>query len=221
MSQTSGKIRFQLLSLDRQQKNIQLQRIEILKELSDSEKNKKKLQIMKEIYKLVLTCQYNDEIDFKNFGQNILNKLSQDEYEFFNAHKHDNFYSHRKLLRFFEDNEEQVALKKHRYINIHYFNKNKLSTLHQIFSYITFAKIQQHKDILLNELKSLRIKEQLRYTLFEKEGFNQIIDFNERECLLMLKSYSNLKDKDLIKMTGISRSSWYRYKDKFFKLGLL
>ena len=41
MSQTSGKIRFQLLSLDRQQKNIQLQRIEILKELSDSEKNKK------------------------------------------------------------------------------------------------------------------------------------------------------------------------------------
>jgi hypothetical protein len=122
---------------------------------------------------------------------------------------------------YFDDNEIQVALKKSGYINLTYFNKYRLTTIHQIFYYIAEAKIQHQKDILLNELKSLRIKEQLRYTLFEQEGFNQIVDYNERECLLMLKSYPNLKNKDLLEKTTIPRSNWYRYKSKFLGLKLL
>ena len=91
----------------------------------------------------------------------------------------------------------------------------------QLIKFVAGAKVQHYRDSLINELKALREKEALRYTLFERDGFKQITDFNERECLLELKSYPELTDKVLMEKLNVPRSNWYRYKKKFQKLELL
>jgi hypothetical protein len=76
MTQDVQNIRFQLLNLDRQQKSIQLQRRELLKKLSDPQKNKDKFKIIKFLYQLVLETPVNDELDIQDFIKKILNKVN-------------------------------------------------------------------------------------------------------------------------------------------------
>lgn len=219
--QNLKEIRYQLLVLEREYKINQSKKRALLRELADPEKNKRLFNIAQKVYELVLESQANEELDLRKFSKNILSQLNNDDYAFFMKHKHDKFYGSQKLFSKFQQNINQITLRKLRYINIHSFKNIRISTVSQVFYYIAQAKIQLHKDILISELKSLKIKEQLRYTLFEQERFNQIVDFNERECLLMLRSNPNSTNKDLIEISRIPRSNWYRYKHKFDELGLL
>ena len=193
----------------------------LLRQLADPEKIRLLTKLAKKIYALVLESQMSDELDHRAFMKSILRQLSEDDFAFFLKHKHDNFYKHKDVLRSVAEHEHQKALLKSGYLKKCQFSHNKLSTLNQLFVYITQAKIHLHKDLLIKELTSLKTAEELRHTLFEQEGFNKIVDFNERECLIMLKSYPNLKNKDLIEMTKIPRSNWYKYKKRFDELGLL
>lgn len=221
MTQTIENPRASLSGIERQMKFLKSEKRNILRNFSDPEKNNELFKIVKKIYMLVLETKNTDELNLRAFMQNILSHLNEDELKFYIAHKHDDFYRHKKLLAFFKNDENQKSLKKLRYINIHYFNINTLSTPHQIFYYTAQAKIYQHRDIQLEELKSLKLKEELRNTLFDKERFNQITDYNERECLLVLLSHPQLKNKELIQKSKIPRSNWYRYKSKFHELKIL
>lgn len=221
MTQTLKEIKYQLRKLDTEYKTYLEKKRFLLRQLADPEKIRRLTKLAKNIYVLVLESQMSDELDHRTFMKNILNQLSEEDYIFFLKHKHDNFYKHKDVLRSVAENEHQKALLKSGYLKKCQFNQNKLSTLHQLFVYITQARINQHRDLLINKLKSLKIAAELRHTLFEQEGFNKIVDYNERECLIMLKSYPNLKNKDLIGMTGMPASNWYKYKKKFAELELL
>jgi len=74
---------------------------------------------------------------------------------------------------------------------------------------------------LIKELKALRAKEALRYSLFDEEGFNKIKDLNQRELLLELKSNSELTQKAVkakLNIPTTTANNWIRY---FKNLGLL
>ena len=219
MSENIKHIQHQLGVLHLKSKQITRNKWSLLNELADPEKNKKLYEIAQILYKSILDTEVNDDLDQKTFTQDVLNTLKEEDLDFFTEHKHDNFYKSTELFKLYQEHEIQKCLNKSGYIGIRIIKK--ANTLNQVLNYLIDAKIRHHKDNLIQELKSLRVKEELRYTLFEQEGFNQITDFNERECLLMIKSNHKLKDKEMMEKLNIPRTNWYRYKKKFTEMGLI
>lgn len=130
------------------------------------------------IYVLVLESQMSDELDHRTFMKNILSHLSKKDYAFFLKYKHDNFYKHKDALRSVAEHQHQKALLKSSYLKKYQFNQNKLSALNQLFIYITQTKVHQYRELQIHILTSLQMAEELKYTLFEQERFNKIVDFN-------------------------------------------
>lgn len=209
----------ELAGIHRQLKKLNLQKLNLIKANADPEKSKRLFEISQKLYLQILDTNVADDLNLKSFIESVNETLNAEDAEFFNAHKHDQFYQGKKLFEQYSNHDIQKLLQKERYLNISGINKQK--TLNQLIKFVASAKVQHYRDSLIRELKALREKEALRYTLFEQEGYNQITDYNERECLLMLKTNPELKDTVIMEKLKIPRSNWYRYKDKFKKLGLI
>src|SRR5690606_36451645 len=142
----------------------------------DPEKNKRLFKIAEQLYLNIVNADVTDDLDSKALMQSALESVSEEDSEFYSTHKHDSFHKGTKLFEANENNLMQKELAKGGYIGLRIIKKGE--TLHQVLKYLVEAKIQLHKDKLLKELKALRTKENLRYSLFEQEGFKQIADFN-------------------------------------------
>ena len=208
-----------LAEIKKKQRKLEREKLQLLKANSDPEKKKRLFAVGERLYLQILDTNVTDDLNLRSFIESVMKSLSADDIEFFNTHKHDQFYQGKKLFEQYDNHDFQKLLKKKSYIGILGIKKQK--TLCQLIKFVAGAKVQHYRDSLINELKALREKEALRYTLFERDGFKQITDFNERECLLELKSYPELTDKVLMEKLNVPRSNWYRYKKKFQKLELL
>lgn len=208
-----------LSDIHKAMRKLKLEEFNLLKKNADPEKSKRLFGIGEKLYLQILDTHVTDDLNLKSFIESVMKSLSDDDTDFFNAHKHDQFHQGKKLFEQYDNHDVQKLLKKKSYIGILGIKKQK--TLNQLIKFVAGAKVQHYRDSLIQELKALREKEALRYTLFEQDVFNQITDFNERECLLMLKTNPELKDTVIMDKLKIPKSNWYRYKDKFKKLGLI
>jgi hypothetical protein len=200
-------------------KQLELKELSLRKQLADPEKIKKLNNISKSLYLRVLEAEVNDDLNYKQLILNVIESIKPEDLDFFHAHKNDSLNKGSYLFKLNIKHPTQRALVKGKYIGLNVIKKQ--TTLQQILKCLSNAKVLQYKDILLAELTALRTRESLRFSLFQQEGFSQITDFNERECLIALKSSPKTSDKVLIEKLKIPRSSWYRYKKKFEELKLL
>lgn len=209
----------ELAEIHRQIKKLTLQKLRLIKANADPEKSKRLFAIGEKLYLQILDTDVTDDLNLKSFIENIVKSVSADDTDFFNAHKHDQFHQGKKLFEQYSNHDVQKLLKKESYIGILGIKKQK--TLNQLIKFVAGAKAQHYQDSLIKELKALRMKETLRYTLFEEQSYDQITDYNERECLLMLKTNPELTDKAMMEKLKIPKSNWNRYKRKFKDKGLI
>lgn len=209
----------ELAEIHRQLKKLNLQKLRLIKANADPEKSKRLFAIGEKLYLQILDTDVTDDLNLKSFVESVVKSLSAADDEFFNAHKHDQFHQGKKLFEQYADHDVQKLLQKERYINISGIKRQK--SLNQLIKFVAGAKVQHYRDSLIKELKALRTKEALRYTLFEEDGYNQITDYNERECLLILKTNPELTDKAMMEKLKIPKSNWNRYKRKFKDKGLI
>ena len=209
----------ELAEINKQLKRLNLQRLRLIKANADPEKSKRLFAIGEKLYLETLDTDITDDLNLKSFIESVMKSLSADDTDFFNAHKHDQFHQGKKLFEQYTNHDVQKLLKKKSYIGILGIKKQK--TLNQLIKFVAGAKVQHYRDSLIKELKALRMKEALRYTLFEEKGYDEITDYNERECLLMLKTNPELTDKAMMEKLKIPKSNWNRYKRKFKDKGLI
>lgn len=209
----------ELAEINRQLKKLNLQKLRLIKANADPEKSKHLFTIGEKLYLQILDTDVTDDLNLKSFIESVVKSLSTDDLEFFNAHKHDQFHQGKKLYEQYINHDVQKLLKKDSYIGI--LGIKKQNTLNQLIKFVAGAKVQHYRDSLIKELKALRMKEALRYTLFEENGYNKITDYNERECLLMLKTNPELTDKAMMEKLKIPKSNWSRYKRKFKEKSLI
>lgn len=209
----------QLAEINRQLKKLNLQKLRLIKANADPEKSKRLFAIGEKLYLQILDTDVTDDLNLKSFLESVMKSLNADDTDFFNAHKHDQFHQGKKLFEQYSNHDVQKFLKKESYIGILGIKKQK--TLSQLIKFVAGGKVQHYRDSLIKELKALRMKEALRYTLFEENGYDQITDYNERECLLMLKTNTELTDKAMMEKLKIPKSNWNRYKRKFKDKGLV
>lgn len=209
----------QLAEINRQLKKLKLQKLRLITANADPEKSKRLFEIGKKLYLQILDTDVTDDLNLKSFLESVMKSLNADDTDFFNAHKHDQFHQGKKLFEQYSNHDVQKLLKKESYIGILGIKKQK--TLSQLIKFVAGGKVQHYRDSLIKELKALRMKEALRYTLFEENGYDQITDYNERECLLMLKTNTELTDKAMMEKLKIPKSNWNRYKRKFKDKGLV
>lgn len=208
-----------LSAIHKAEKKLALEKLTLLKENADPEKSKRVFEISQKLYLQILNTDVADDLNLKSFIESVVASLSEEDTTFFNENKHGQFYQGKKLFEQYSNHDVQKLLKKESYIGLLGIKKQK--TLNQLIKFVAGAKVQHYRDSLIKELKALREKEALRYTLFEQEGYNQITDYNERECLLMLKTNPELKDTVIMDKLKVPKSNWYRYKRKFEGLGLI
>lgn len=208
-----------LAEIHRQIKKLTLQKLRIIKTNADPEKSKRLFAIGEKLYLQILDTDVTDDLNLKSFIENVVKSISADDTDFFNTHKHDQFHQGKKIFEQYSNHYVQKLLKKESYIGILGIKKQK--TLNQLIKFVAGAKVQHYQDSLIKELKALRMKETLRYTLFEEQSYDQITDYNERECLLMLKTNPELTDKAMMEKLKIPKSNWNRYKRKFKDKGLI
>lgn len=211
--------KLELSKINKAIRKLTLQKLNLIKANADPEKSKRLFAIGEKLYLQILDTDVTDDLNLKSFIESVMKSLSADDTDFFNAHKHDQFHQGKKIFEQYSKHDVQKLLKKESYIGILGINKQK--TLNQLIKFVAGSKVQHYRDSLIKELKALRMKEALRYTLFEEDGYKQITDYNERECLLMLKCNPELTDKAMIEKSKIAKSNWYRYKGEFKKLGLI
>lgn len=211
--------KLKLSAIHKAEKKLALEKLTLLKKNADPEKNRRLFEISQKLYLQILETDVADDLNLKLFIESVVASLSEEDTAFFNEHKHGQFYQGKELFNQYSNHDVQKLLQKERYLNISGINKQK--TLNQLIKFVAGAKVQHCRDILIKELKALREKEALRYTLFEQDGYNEITDYNERECLLMLKTSPELKDTVIMDKLKVPKSNWYRYKDKFKRLGLI
>lgn len=209
----------ELADIHRQLKKLNLQKLRLIKANADPEKSKRLFEVSQKLYLQILDTDVAEDLNLKLFIESVVASLSEEDTAFFNEHKHGQFHQGKKLFNQYSNHNVQKLLQKERYLNISGINKQK--TLNQLIKFVAGAKVQHYRDSLIKELKALREKEALRYTLFEEDGYNQITDYNERECLLTLKTNPELKDTVIMDKLKVPKSNWYRYKDKFRRLGLI
>jgi hypothetical protein len=209
----------ELADIHRQLKKLNLQKLRLIKANADPEKSKRLFEVSQMLYLQILDTDVAEDLNLKLFIESVVASLSEEDTAFFNEHKHGQFHQGKKLFNQYSNHNVQKLLQKERYLNISGINKQK--TLNQLIKFVAGAKVQHYRDSLIKELKALREKESIRYTLFEEDGYNQITDYNERECLLTLKTNPELKDTVIMDKLKVPKSNWYRYKDKFRRLGLI
>lgn len=213
------EIQSKLKALYAEKKALAIREFALRKQLADPEKNKRLYEIAKTLYIKVLNTNVDDDLNQKEFIQNVLDSLDEKDSEFFLVHKYDAFHKSGNLFKLHNENPIQKTLTKGSYIGLRTINK--LQTLQQVIKCLADAKFQQHKDILIKELKALRAKEALRYSLFDQEGFNKIKDLNQRELLLELKSNPELTQKAVIAKLKIPTTTANNWIKHFKKLRLL
>lgn len=209
----------ELAEINKQLKKLHHQRLKLIKANSDPEKSKRLFAVGEKLYLEILDTDVTDDLNLKSFIESVVKSLSADDTDFFNAHKHDQFHQGKKLFEQYSNHDVQKLLKKKSYIGIAGIHKQK--TLNQLIKFVAGSKVQHYRDSLIKELKALRMKEALRYTLFKENGYDQITDYNEKECLLMLKTNTELTDKAMMEKLKIAKSNWNRYKRKFKDKGLI
>lgn len=209
----------ELAEINKQLKRLTHQKIKLIKANADPEKSKRLFAVGEKLYLQILDTNVTDDLNLRSFIESVMKSLNADDIDFFNAHKHDQFHQGKKLFEQYNNHDVQKLLKKESYIGILGIKKQK--TLSQLIKFVAGGKVRHYQDSLIKELKALRMKEALRYTLFEENGYDQITDYNERECLLMLKTNSELTDKAMMEKLKIPKSNWNRYKRKFKDKGLL
>lgn len=209
----------QLAEIHKAMKKLNLQKINLIKANADPEKSKRVFEISQKLYFQILNTDVTEDLNLKSFIESVVASLSEEDTAFFNEHKHGLFHQGKKLFEQYSNHDVQKLLQKERYLNISGINKQK--TLNQLIKFVAGSKVQHYRDSLIKELKALREKEALRYTLFEQDGYNEITDYNERECLLMIKTNPEVTDKVIMDKLKVPKSNWYRYKDKFKRLGLI
>lgn len=209
----------ELAEINRQLKKLNLQKLKLIKENADPEKSKRLFGIGEKLYLQILDTDVTDDLNLKSFIESVMKSLSDDDTDFFNAHKHDQFHQGKKLFEQYSNHDVQKLLKKESYIGILGIKKQK--TLNQLIKFVAGSKVQHYRDSIIKELTALQMRESLRYTLFEEDGYDQITDYNERECLLMLKTNPELTDKAMMEKLKIPKSNWNRYKRKFKEKGLI
>ena len=213
------EIQSKLKALYAEKKALAVREFALRKQLADPEKNKRLYEIAKTLYIKVLNTDVDDDLTQKEFIKNVEDSLNEEDLEFFLSHKYDAFHKSVNLFNLNNENLIQKTLAKDGYIGLRIIKKQE--TLQQVIKCLVDAKLQQHKDILIKELKALREKEALRHSLFDQEGFNQIKDLNQRELLLELKSNPELTQKAIItklKIPTTTANNWIRH---FKKLALL
>lgn len=209
----------QLAEIHKQLKKLNREKLNLIKANANPEKSKRVFEVSQKLYLQILDTDVAEDLNLKSFIESVVASLSEEDTTFFNENKHGQFYQGKKLFEQYSNHDVQKLLQKERYLNISGINKQK--TLNQLIKFVAGAKVQHCRDSLIKELKALREKEALRYTLFEQDGYNEITDYNERECLLMLKTSPELKDTVIMDKLKVPKSNWYRYKDKFKRLGLI
>jgi hypothetical protein len=215
------EIQSKLKALYAEKKALAVRELVLRKQLADPEKNKRLYEIAKTLYIKVLNTDVDDDLNQKEFIKNVEDSLNEEDSEFFLLHKYDAFHKSVNLFSLHDENENpiQKTLTKGGYIGLRIIKKQE--TLQQVIKCLADAKIQQHKDILIKELKVLRAKEALRYSLFDQEGFDQIKDLNQRELLLELKSNAESTQKAVIAKLNIPTTTANNWIKNFKKLGLL
>src|SRR5690606_30768760 len=191
----------ELAEINKQLKKLHHQRLKLIKANADPEKSKRLFAVGEKLYLEILDTDVTDDLNLKSFVESVVKSLSADDTDFFNAHKHDQFHQGKKLFEQYSNHDVQKLLKKKSYIGIAGIHKQK--TLNQLIKFVAGSKVQHYRDSLIKELKALRMKEALRYTLFEENGYDQITDYNEIECLLMLKTNTELTDKAMMEKLKI------------------
>lgn len=209
----------QLAEIHKQLKKLNREKFNLIKANANPEKSKRVFEVSQKLYLQILDTDVAEDLNLKSFIESVVASLSEEDTAFFNEHKHGQFHQGKKLFNQYSNHDVQKLLQKERYLNISGINKQK--TLNQLIKFVAGAKVQHYRDSLIKELKALREKETLRYTLFEQNGYNEITDYNERECLLMLKTNPELTDKVMMEKLKVPKSNWNRYKRKFKDKGLI
>lgn len=208
-----------LSDIHKAMRKLKLEEFNLLKKNADPEKSKRLFGIGEKLYLQILDTDVTDDLNLKSFIESVVASLSEEDTAFFNEHKHGQFHQGKKLFNQYSNHDVQKLLKKKSYMGIAGINKQ--NTLNQLIKFVAGAKVQHYRDSLIKELKALREKEALRYTLFEQDGYNEITDYNERECLLMIKTNAELTDKVMMEKLKVAKSNWNRYKRKFKDKGLI
>lgn len=209
----------QLAEIHKAMKKLNLQKLNLIKANADPEKSKRVFEISQKLYFQILNTDVAEDLNLKSFIESVVASLSEEDTALFKEYKHGQFHQGKKLFNQYSNHDVQKLLQKERYLNISGINKQK--TLNQLIKFVAGSKVQHYRDSLIKELKALREKETLRYTLFEQDGYNEITDYNERECLLMIKTNPEVTDKVMMEKLKVPKSNWNRYKRKFKDKGLI
>lgn len=213
-------LKMRLSTVNGQVKALNFKKMAILKELADPEKNQRTFEVSKTIYRKILDTTVEDsDLNLKDFMGKVFTSIDESEHVFFESVKYKQFYKRKELFEFYNISQEQKDLVKAGYLGLRMIQKCR--TLNQFITCIAEAKINQHKDILINEYLCFKKKESLRASLFKKQGFDKVKDLNKRELLLELKSNPELTQKSVIAKLGIPPTTAKNWISDFKKLGLI
>jgi hypothetical protein len=201
--------RQRMLAIKREIDILNLERLSYLKKLSDPEKTKKLTHIGSKLYLSILEAEITLEISslsFDDFVSNI-HSLDEEEKEYFDKFKNDNFYSQDKLFDKFMEHPKQTILSKKKLLGKRsIFGKILLrqqTTLNKVLKFLWGAKLNY---FTIDRLAFLE-KEVDRYRKLER--VTQVVDKKTR-CIELLNL--KMKQADIAEELGVSPNTIKRWK---------
>jgi hypothetical protein len=206
-------LRSEINKLNWKQRQIQAQLV------TDPNKSKKLYALSETMYLKVLEEEVEDSTSTRACLKKIESTLDTEDFTFCSNHKYDVFSKGLNLFKHYEEHPIQKSLVKEGYLGKRAIQNTK--TLQQLLKCILEAKIEQQKDMLIAEYKTLRKQLDAANKLSESVDVNLVKRSSDRELLVLLKSDLNLSQKDLADRAGISVSTLKRRIEKFKVLGMI
>lgn len=205
-----------MLEIKRELDALNLERLSYLKKLSDPEKTKKLTHIGSKLYLSILEAEITLESSSLSFNDFIINihSLDEEEKQYFDKFKNDNFHSQDKLFNQFIEHPKQTILSKKKLLGKRsIFGKTLVrqqTTLNKVLKFLWGAKLNY---FTIDRLAFLE-KEVDRNRKLER--VNQVVDKKTR-CIELLNL--KIKQADIAEELGVSLNTIKRWKKQHQQIG--
>ncbi len=205
-----------MLEINREMVALNLERLSYLKKLSDPEKTKKLTHIGSKLYLSILEAEITLESSSLSFNDFIINihSLDEEEKQYFDKFKNDNFHSQDKLFNQFIEHPKQTILSKKKLLGKRsIFGKTLVrqqTTLNKVLKFLWGAKLNY---FTIDRLAFLE-KEVDRNRKLER--VNQVVDKKTR-CIELLNL--KIKQADIAEELGVSLNTIKRWKKQHQQIG--